>query len=71
MAGDDDVVSMRVDVEACMGIGQCEMLEPEVFEIDDDDIAGVAAGARLTRTRADEVVARCPSQAISVVDDGS
>ena len=63
-------VHLTVALDRCIGIGQCEMLEPEVFRLDDEDgISRVADGATLDRARAAEVVERCPSMAISIVED--
>ena len=51
-------VHLTVDLDRCIGIGQCEMLEPEVFRLDDEDgISRVADGATLDRARAAEVPA--------------
>ena len=71
MSGDDtELVALRVDTEACIGGGQCEMLAPEVFEVDDDTgIAAVIGTGRLPRSRALEVVERCPGRAIAIVED--
>jgi ferredoxin len=60
-----------VDQTVCVGIGQCEMLEPDVFFINDDAFATVVEGATIERGAAQLVVERCPSGAISIVaDDG-
>lgn len=65
-----DRVKMRIDDTACIAGGQCEMLEPSVFEIDDDDAIGKVIGAgMLDRTRALELIDRCPSGAISMADE--
>ncbi len=65
----DDEVLVRVDDELCIGVGQCEMLEPLVFRVDDDaGFASVLPGAKLTRSRAQAVVDKCPSRAISMRD---
>ncbi len=63
-----DRVRVVVDESVCVGIGQCEMLEPDVFRIGDDAISTVAAGATLERAAAETVVERCPSGAISIVE---
>ncbi|MEL7208786.1 MAG: ferredoxin [Actinomycetota bacterium] len=69
MTDDDDQVTLRVDTEACIGGGQCEMLAPAVFEVDDDTgIAAVIGTGRLPRTAALEVVDRCPGRAITIVE---
>ncbi len=78
MTGDgpvnNDSVTLTVDTTICVGIGQCEMLEPEVFFIDDEAISTVVDGATLPADRAARVIERCPSGAISIVplsDDDS
>ncbi len=63
-----DLVRLTVDVDRCIGIGQCELLEPDVFHLGEEDaISRVVDGATLERTRALELVDRCPSMAISLV----
>ena len=62
-------VNLAVDPEVCIGIGQCEMLEPDVFRIGDDSgVAEVQGDGRLPRSQALVVIERCPSGAISLVD---
>ena len=59
---------MAVDEERCIGGGQCEMLEPEVFLLDDEEaISSVISPGVLARGRAELVVHRCPGAAISIV----
>ena len=68
MAG-DDMVRVAVDQELCIGGGICEMLEPRVFELDDDIvISSVVSDGLLPRDRAAVVVDRCPGQAIAIVE---
>ncbi len=63
-----DLVRLTVVVDRCIGIGQCELLEPDVFHLGEEDaISRVVDGATLERTRALELVDRCPSMAISLV----
>jgi ferredoxin len=60
-------VEVSVDRNRCVGVGQCELLEPDVFRVDDDDgLAVVIGAATLPRPRADVVVEKCPSGAISI-----
>ena len=69
MSAGMEMVRVAVDQELCIGGGICEMLEPEVFELDDDIvIASVIGDGLLPRNRAVVVVDRCPSRAISVVE---
>ena len=69
MAGGDDLVRVAVDQALCIGGGLCEMLEPEVFELDNEIvISSVIGDGLLPRDRADVVVDRCPGRAISIVE---
>ncbi|MCP5024852.1 MAG: ferredoxin [Actinomycetia bacterium] len=63
---------MKINDEVCLGVGQCELLEPETFELDDDEgMSHVIGEGRLPRARAEIVVDRCPSSAISIPESGS
>lgn len=65
-------VRVVVDQELCIGGGICEMLEPEVFELDDDIvISSVIGDGLLPRDRAAVAVDRCPGQAIAIVEGES
>ena len=67
-APDEERVLMAVDEDRCIGIGQCELLEPDVFRLGDEDaISRVVDGVGLAQSRALELVDRCPSGAISIV----
>jgi ferredoxin len=63
-------MSVRVDHTKCAGIGLCEMTSPSVFEVGDDGQAQVIAaeptGADLSS--AQEAVANCPANALSITD---
>ena len=62
-------VTVSVDPAVCIAGGQCEMLEPEVFEVDDDQAIAVVIGEGvLARDRAEMIIDRCPSAAISIVE---
>ena len=63
-----DVVLLVVDEQRCIGGGQCEMLEPEVFLLDDESLSSVIGSGLLPRGRAQVVVHRCPGAAISIVE---
>ena len=64
----EGLVRVAVDDERCIGGGQCEMLEPDVFVVDDDEaVSSVIGTGTLARERADVVVHRCPGAAISIV----
>lgn len=64
---DQEPVVLAVDSELCIGIGQCELLEPDVFHIGDDSgVAEVQGDGRLPHSQAVVVIERCPSGAISI-----
>lgn len=66
-----ETVTLLIDPEVCVGIGQCESFEPEVFVYDEDaGFASARAGATLPPDRADQVIRACPSGAIRIVDGG-
>ncbi len=63
----EGLVVVQVDAEKCIGIGNCEMLEPEVFLLDDDTgLASVVGTGSLPLDRAEKVVAGCPSGSLSI-----
>ena len=67
-----DLVRVAVDSQRCIGGGQCEMLEPEVFLVDDDEaISSVIGSGALPLARAEVVVHRCPGAAVSIVEPGT
>lgn len=72
MSGDAaavDVVRIRIDEDSCIAGGQCEYLEPDMFEVDDDiGVASVTGDGLLPRDRALKLVDRCPGQAIHIVE---
>ena len=63
------MVRVCVDTDICIGAGQCELIEPSVFYLNDDDgMARVRADASLSRDRAERVVSECPSGALRIQD---
>ncbi len=69
MAG-GELMRVVIDQELCIGGGICEMLEPEMFELDNDVvISSVVGDGLLPRERAEEVADRCPGRAIALVQE--
>jgi ferredoxin len=69
--GDGDVeesVEVRIDDDVCIGGGQCELLAPEAFEVGDDGLGRVLPPGLVPRARALEIIDRCPSGAVSLVE---
>ncbi len=67
MSDENDLVELTVDADACIGSGQCELLAPEIFEVDGDTgMASVIGDGRLPRAKALDLADRCPSRAINL-----
>lgn len=62
----NDLVMVQVDSEACIGSGQCEMLEEATFLLDEDSgISAVVGTGLLPLDRAEKIIDTCPARAIS------
>lgn len=61
------IVRLAVDQEVCIGMGQCELLEPEQFLVDDDTGVASATGDGVSPERAAQLIDACPSGAIGPV----
>ncbi|MDR7870846.1 MAG: ferredoxin [Tissierellaceae bacterium] len=59
-----------VDRDACIGCGLCTTICPDVFEMDDEDIATVIADPVPAENEAEaqEAADSCPTDAISIED---
>jgi len=56
-----------LDVTRCVGVGQCELLEPEIFRVaDDTGTATIVSEPVLPSQRAEAIVDQCPSGAIQI-----
>lgn len=63
---------LSLDREVCIGVGQCEMLAPDVFRLDDDDGVSAFVGSPwLPQARAELLADKCPSGAITVAESGA
>lgn len=64
---DSGSVRMVVDDTRCIGAGQCEMLAPDHFRVDDDSALAEFVGQdSLPITEAETLIDRCPSGALSI-----
>ncbi|MGY1734052.1 ferredoxin [Geodermatophilus sp. SYSU D01045] len=61
---------MRVtaDRELCVGSGQCELLAPDAFEVDDDGAVRVLQETPDDGDAARDAVQQCPTGALSLAD---
>ncbi len=63
------VVRLALDAELCIGVGQCELMAPEVFRLDDDEGTSELVGSPwVAAAQAELLVDKCPSGAIGLAD---
>ena len=69
----EDTVGYRVvvDFDSCESNAICMQAAPEVFEVRDDDFLYVLdeTPSDELRVKVDDAVARCPKQAITLVEE--
>jgi ferredoxin len=57
---------VHVDRELCVGSGACEMLAPDVFEVDDDGAVQVLQQEPDDEAAVRDAVSQCPTGAIAL-----
>jgi len=55
-----------IDQEECLGCEACVETCPEVFALDDDEIAYVIDGANPDSDCVEEAIASCPAECITI-----
>ncbi|MDQ1521665.1 MAG: ferredoxin [Actinomycetota bacterium] len=63
-------LEISIDRDACMGSGNCSFWAPAVFDLDDDGIAVVVDPNGAPVEKVVLAAQGCPTQAISVMQDG-
>lgn len=58
---------IEVDADICIGAGQCEVLAPGTFELDEDGIVTLVDAGGDPDEAQREAVAGCPSGALRLV----
>ncbi|WP_431972376.1 ferredoxin [Nocardia sp. bgisy134] len=61
-------MKISVDRSRCTGIGICESIAPEVFEVDDDGTLRLLSDGPID-ARVERAVHSCPALALSLVED--
>lgn len=61
-------MKVEINKEACIGCGACQMIAPEVFEINDDGVSTVLTEEieKDLEEKVNEAVDSCPTSAIKV-----
>lgn len=63
---------IRIDVDRCIGSGNCAYWAPQVFDLDDDNLAVVVGDPTGQDDRVLLAAEHCPTAAISCrLDDGT
>lgn len=60
---------LKVDADVCQGFGNCVMAAPDLFDLDDNDLAVIlrADVPDSERSHVEEAVRSCPVRAIEIV----
>jgi ferredoxin len=61
-------MKIKVDRNKCSGIGLCEAMSPDFFEVDDDGVLQLVRGDKVADEVQDQIdiaVAACPTGALS------
>ena len=61
-------LEVEIDVDLCVGFGDCVEVAPTSFELDGDDLAAFVRPEDDTRARLLEACRSCPVDAITVRD---
>jgi ferredoxin len=64
-------LEITIDRDKCSGEGVCVDIAPEVFRLDDEDIAEVIDPAGAARDIIIDAAQSCPQSAITVVEIGT
>jgi ferredoxin len=62
-------MKVRVDRELCIGVGNCVVIAPTVFKLDDQNKAVVLDPGSVDEDTLMEAAESCPENAIIVEDD--
>lgn len=64
-------MKLKVDKDICIGCGACQAIAPEVYEIDDDGLAGVIVDEISEDVMDDAIDAKegCPVNAIEEINE--
>lgn len=62
-----DLVVVALNADLCIGVGNCELLQPQHFRVDDDTaVAELIGDGAMAPADAEAVVDRCPSGALTL-----
>ena len=66
-------MTFRIEIETddCMSSGKCVADYPEVFVLDEEELAALIPNAKLTDKEIIKVARNCPSRAILVFDENN
>lgn len=62
-------VTVALNVELCVGVGNCELLQPDHFTVDEETgMAELTGDGAMTSAEAEQLIDRCPSGALSIAE---
>ena len=62
---------IEIETEDCMSSGKCVADYPEVFALDEEELAAILPNAKLTDKETIKVARNCTSRAILVFDENN
>ena len=62
-------MKVKVDRDMCTGIGNCVVVAPTVFKLDEQNKAVVLDPGTVSKDKLVEAAESCPMEAITVIDD--
>ena len=70
--GRTPVLRIEVDRQSCTGMAECIRIAPDVFQLDEENMAVVVDASAATREQLLEAARECPTQAIKLYElDGT
>ena len=70
--GRTPVLRIEVDRQSCTGMAECIRIAPNVFQLDEENMAVVVDASAATREQLLEAARECPTQAIKLYElDGT
>lgn len=63
-------LTVEIDLDLCVGFGDCVEASPESFELNEEDLAQFTAPESVDRDTLLEACRSCPVDAITARDDG-
>ena len=61
-------MKVKLDRDLCTGVGNCVVIAPTVFKLDDENKAVILDPSSVDRATLEEAAENCPMEAITIED---